>query len=373
MSDPYLAQLSDTLRNYGVDQPVTVVDLDRLEANCTIALAAADPGVNRRLVAKSLPCLPLLDHIRNLIPTSGLMTFSETMLTALLRAETGTDHLLGKPLPVSSAARLLAACSDAVDRVQWLIDTPDRLQEYLKLAEGSKSRLRISLEVDIGLHRGGMTSHQVAEAARAVAAHPNAQLSGLMGYEAHLAKLPRFLRSRASRSCAEAYRRAIDALPATNSRLCLNTGGSLTFQSYKAAGFANEIAFGSVLVKPSDFDHASTRDFTPATYLATPILKVMPGNTLPGLGFLPRRKTDIAVFGGYYMADPLYPNGFAYSSVFGRSTNQEVWTGPMAASVQPGDIALLRPTQSEAVLNQFGRLLAVRDNQVVHEWPCLPN
>ncbi|WP_120636074.1 alanine racemase [Ruegeria sp. EL01] len=373
MSDPYLAQLSDTLRRHGVDQPVTVVDLDRLEANCATALAAADPDLNWRLVAKSLPCLPLLDHIRRLIPTSGLMTFSEPMLTALLKAEPGTDHLIGKPLPVSSAARILAACTDAADRVQWLIDTPERLQEYLVLAEDSKSLLRISFEVDIGLHRGGMKTLQVAEAARAVTAHPHARLSGLMGYEAHLPKLPGILKSRASRSCAEAYRRATDALPETNSQLCLNTGGSLTFQSYKAAGSANEIAFGSVLVKPSDFDHASTQNFGPAAYLATPILKVMPGNALPGLDFLPRRKTDIAIFGGYYMADPVYPDGFAYSSVFGRSTNQEVWTGPMSTSAQPGDIALLRPRQSEAVLNQFGTLLAVRDKQVVHEWPCLPN
>ena len=42
------------------------------------------------------------------IPTSGLMTFSEPMLQVLLMAEPDTDHLLGKPLPVTSAARLLS-------------------------------------------------------------------------------------------------------------------------------------------------------------------------------------------------------------------------------------------------------------------------
>ena len=86
-----------------------------------------------------------------------------------------------------------------------------------------------------------------------------------------------------------------------------------------------------------------------------------------------RRKSDIAVFGGHYLAQPAFPESFAYSSIFGRSSNQEVWTGPKSTPVQPGDIALLRPSQSEAVLNQFGVLLALRGGQVVHEWPCLPN
>ncbi|NVO54542.1 alanine racemase [Rhodobacteraceae bacterium B1Z28] len=374
MSDRYLSQLSETLRHHGVDHPIAVIDLDRLDANCRAALAGVDTGLHRRLVAKSLPCLPLLDHIRSLVPTSGLMTFSEPMLHELLGVETGTDHLIGKPLPVRSAARVLAAHSDAVDRVQWLIDTPERLHEYLTLSEDTKSPLRLSLELDIGLHRGGLTPDQVDQVAQAITTHPYARLSGVMGYEAHLAKLPTFLRSRANRVCAEIYRQAVAALPDTDGQLCLNTGGSLTFQSYSSDGTANEVAFGSVLVKPSDFDHAMTQDFQPAAFVATPILKAIPSNLLPGLEFLPRRnKTDIAVSGGHYLGQPVFPSGFAYSSIFGRSSNQEVWTGPASTQVGPGDIALIRPSQSEAVLNQFGSVLAVRGNQVIHEWPCLPN
>ncbi|WP_170331693.1 alanine racemase [Ruegeria arenilitoris] len=374
MSDNYLRQLSDTLKRHGVDKPVAVVDLDRLDANCAAATKGADQGLDYRLVAKSLPCLPLLDHIRSKIPTSGLMTFSEPMLLALLAAEPEIDHLLGKPLPVTSAARVLQVQPDAARRVQWLIDTPVRLAEYLDLAERIESTLRLSLELDIGLHRGGMTPDQVAQAGKMIDTHPHVVLSGVMGYEAHLAKLPSMLRGAAARSCTEAYRRSVEALGAGRGDLCLNTGGSLTFQSYMASGSATEVAFGSVLVKPSDFDHATTQAFSPALLLATPILKVMPGNRLPGLDFLgPRRRTDIAVFGGHYLAEPAYPEKFKYSGIFGRSSNQEVWTGPKATQAQPGDIALLRPSQSEAVLNQFGLLLGIHGNEVVHEWGCLPN
>jgi D-serine deaminase-like pyridoxal phosphate-dependent protein len=369
----YLQTLSETLRTYGVDKPVTVVDLDRLEANCALAISGADVGLDLRLVAKSLPCLPLLDHIRARISTSGLMTFSEPMLLALLQAEPKTDHLIGKPLPVSSAARVLAGCPDAAARVQWLIDTPERLRDYLALAAERQSALRLSFEVDIGLHRGGFQPEQVADIAREIAGNPNARLSGTMGYEAHLAKLPGFLKKRATQMSADAYRLAISGLPNGGEGLCLNTGGSLTFQSYGARIGVTEVAFGSVLIKPSDFDHDSTQGFQPAAFIATPILKVMPANPLPGLEFLPRNKTDLAVFGGHFLAGPVFPKGFGYSSIFGRSSNQEVWTGPRSATVVPGDIALLRPTQSEAVLNQFGIILAVRGNQVVEEWESLPN
>lgn len=70
MSDNYLRQLSDTLKRHDVDKPVAVVDLDRLDANCAAATKGADQGLDYRLVAKSLPCLPLLDHIRSKIPIS---------------------------------------------------------------------------------------------------------------------------------------------------------------------------------------------------------------------------------------------------------------------------------------------------------------
>ncbi|CUJ86144.1 putative amino acid aldolase or racemase [Ruegeria denitrificans] len=369
----YLQTLSETLHAYGVDQPIMVVDLDRLDANCVLAENVSDAGLDRRLVAKSLPCLPLLDHIRGKIQTSGLMTFSEPMLLALLKLETKTDHLIGKPLPVSSAARVLSECPDAAVRVQWLIDSPERLKAYLALATDRQLALRLSLEVDIGLHRGGFQPEQVAGIAQEIDVNPNARLSGVMGYEAHLAKLPGFLRKRAVRASADAFDQAVSSLPKTAKGLCLNTGGSLTFQSYRAEEKASEIAFGSVLAKPTDFDHPTTREFFPAAFIATPILKTMPGNSLPGLDFLSRRKTDLAIFGGYFRAQPVFPKGFGYSSVFGRSTSQEVWTGPPAASVKPGKIALLRPTQSEAVLNQFGTMLAVRGDQVVDEWECLPN
>lgn len=40
--------------------------------------------------------------------------------------------------------------------MQWLIDTPERLEEYRQLAERLNRRMRINVEIDVGLHRGGV-------------------------------------------------------------------------------------------------------------------------------------------------------------------------------------------------------------------------
>ena len=373
MTAEYLEHLAQALRDHGVDRPVAVVDLDRVDGNCDAARAGLGHGLQARLVAKSLPCLPLLDHIRARIPTSGLMSFSEPMLSALLAAEPDTDHLLGKPLQVTAARRVLEAHPDAARRVQWLIDTQQRLDAYLSLAADTGQTLRLSLEIDVGLHRGGLTPDQVAGVAARIADHAHAALSGVMGYEVHLAKLPAPLRRRARRASATAFGQAVAALGQGAQGLCLNTGGSLTFQDPATRSLATEVAFGSVLVKPSDFDHASTGAFLPALFLATPILKVMPRNPVPGIDLPGLRRTNLAISGGHYLAGPVWPEGFGYSGVFGRSSNQEVWVGPKTTRAQPGDIALLRPSQSEAVLNQFGTVLALRQGRVVAEWACLPN
>jgi D-serine deaminase-like pyridoxal phosphate-dependent protein len=41
-------------------------------------------------------------------------------------------------------------------------------------------------------------------------------------------------------------------------------------------------------------------------------------------------------------------------------------------NIEPGDLAFLRPTQSEAVLQQFGPLLVYSQGCIVGEWATIP-
>lgn len=73
------------------------------------------------------------------------------------------------------------------------------------------------------------------------------------------------------------------------------------------------------------------------------------------------------VRGGYWkacmvsssgVAEPLYP-----------STNQSSVTTSNSVDLQLDDYMILRPTQSEGVILQFGDLLVVKDGQLANRWP----
>ena len=370
--DLFLCQLSEGLKTQGVDAATMVVDLDRLDANIEAIQRHADPALNWRLVAKSLPCFPLLQYVQRALAINSYMTFSEPMMAALLCADAEADHLVGRPFLVSAARRILTEFAGAEQRIQWLVDSDQRVKEYSDLAQELGVRLRLSFEVDVGLHRGGFDPVSVRAAMDDARKQLGLEVSGVMCYEAHLPKMPSMLKASASAACDARIHQA--AASVTDG--CINAGGSLTFDRYRAGGDVNDISFGSILMQPTDFVSKHLNDFQPALFIATPVLKVMHKNPIPGLEFLPDRwsKTfDLAIQGGYYKGLPVFPPQATYSKIFGRSSNQEVWSCPSGWEVAAGDIALLHPSQSEAVLSQFGTVTAVRGGQIVDVWPCLPS
>jgi D-serine deaminase-like pyridoxal phosphate-dependent protein len=157
----------------------------------------------------------------------------------------------------------------------------------------------------------------------------------------------------------------------------LNAGGSPTYQLYSEGTFPfNELAAGSCLVKPTDFDLPTLADHRPASYIAAPVLKRQDGLQLPGidLGNLqslwnPNRANTFFTYGGYWKADLESPPGLSYNSLFGRSTNQEMVNGSGSVNLQPGDWIFLRPTQSEFVFLQFGDIAVYDRGEIVERWP----
>jgi D-serine deaminase-like pyridoxal phosphate-dependent protein len=157
----------------------------------------------------------------------------------------------------------------------------------------------------------------------------------------------------------------------------LNAGGSPTYQMYDQGTYPfNELAAGSCLVMPTDFDLPTLADHVPASYIATPVLKALDTLEIPGidLGAIqslwdPNRARTFFTYGGYWKARPESPRGLVNNPLFGRSTNQEMLNGSRNIHLQPDDWVFLRPTQSEFVFLQFGDI-AVYDKGIITErWP----
>lgn len=388
----FFTRLTKALRHAGLSQPTLVIDRERLHANAKRVRANLEPGLALRLVNKSLPSLPLLDELAQLTGTQRQMVFNLPYLQMLAEQRPQSDVLLGKPFPVAAAAQMLGQLPrsgfDASQQVQWLIDSPARLAQYRDLARGLRRPLRINLEIDVGLHRGGVPDEATLQQVIALLREePLLRWSGLMGYDAHTEKIPDIAgsRARAHQHVLQTYRARLQAMQGSGltppgAPLTLNTGGSPTYRLHRAGGPANEVAVGSAFVKPTDFDTPLLADLQAAAWIATPVLKVqgfLAPNGVEPLGELaqrwdPNQRTAHFIHGGHWLARPESPAGLQASGLIGPSSNQQLFLGSGRQGLQPDDPVFFRPTQSEAVLQQFGDIAVVEGDRVVAMWPVFP-
>ncbi len=380
------AAMQDALRAAAHCQPVVVVDRERLDRNLDQLAATVPAGFGVRIVAKSLPSIDLLRYVMERLDTDRLMTFNLPMLRTLAAVLPDVDQLCGKPFPVAAADRFYDMPGASTARVQWLVDTPDRLAQYEELATRRGLRLRVSFELDIGLHRGGFAPGAVLRSALERVGSGELDFAGFMGYEAHVAKFPAGrLRDRVFARALDTYRDAIDIArrvhgdDAIDSAI-LNAAGSPTYALHDGAGPANEISIGSALLKGTDFDTDLLGAFQPAVYIAAPVLKVLDAPQVPGLPADGRRfgrrrarsRRAVFIHGGHWLAGPVHPPGLRHSRLFGRSSNQEMFTLTGDAPLEPDDFVFLRPTQTEAVLLQFGDIAVFDAGSIVEHWPAMP-
>ena len=130
--DAYFVTLSQALRRAGLAHPVLVIDQRRLDQNIATARETLAPKkLPLRIVVKSLPAQGLIDHVARGMATERFMVFNGAMLQTMA-ARPGADLLLGKPLPAAEFAEILARIGpEPMGRIQWLIDTPQRLKAYV--------------------------------------------------------------------------------------------------------------------------------------------------------------------------------------------------------------------------------------------------
>lgn len=384
--DAYFAALNDLLKREGPGRPVMVLDLDRMNANVDRLAAAVGPDRTYRVVVKSLPSLPLLRHVMARARTDALMVFHQPFLNAVSAAFPHSDALLGKPMPVAAARSYFAALpaenAAAAGNVQWLIDTRSRLEAYQALARGLGVRLRVNLEIDVGLHRGGFPEPAAIEPVLdVIAADPaHLTLSGLMGYEPHLTGLGASLEHPAVQDVLARYRGFVERIRARGidpAGLTLNGAGSHTLGIYRGDATMNDLSAGSGVVKPTDFDTHHLAAHEPAVFIGAPVLKRYDALRVPGDPWFadalawwdPNLRRLHFIYGGYWKARYVSPRGIPEPLY--HSTNQEPFTTSTSVDLAVGDYAFLRPTQSERVMLQFGDLLVVRDGRIVDRWDVL--
>ena len=381
----YFINLTEVLNQTQLWQPALLVDQNRLDQNLQLVRERVPAHLDLRIVDKSLASIPLLKYIMRKLNCNKVMSFHLPVTLAVLEAMPECDVLYGKPMPAGALEKLLATQPREVwqrlfNCTTWLIDTPKRLQQYHTLAQSYQCEMQFVFEVDVGLHRGGFTS--AAELASAVTLLPRLPLlkcRGLMGYDAQVAEIPGFFGGPAREriNSNEKLKAFINCLPEQN-RQVINTGGSKTVLSYRDETVATEISAGSAFLQPTDFDLAGLAELQPALFIVTPVLKTLDAE-LPGPRWLTGclqafrlfPKKGCFIYGGKWMAEPVWPAGMHCNSLWGESSNQQFMALPDDSKLGVDDRVFFRPTQSEAVLQCFGQLVVYRDKAIIDYWNSL--
>jgi D-serine deaminase-like pyridoxal phosphate-dependent protein len=358
-----------------------LVDLDAVDHNIAVVRATLGPKFALRLVTKSLPSTGLIRHIMMVGGTNKLMTFSEGVLGEMLE-DFGwdMDTLQGRPMPVEGAERLLRRYSAAAN-VRWLVDTVDRAKEYAALAKRMHIHLRVAVEIDVGLRRGGAIDNaDLLNILAVIDANKRfLTFAGFMGYDGHVFFGPAFGQDADAEFAAvhARYRAFVNAgaaaYPEMFSRkdLVFNSGGSNSYNRYTKDFVdtpVNDVAMGSGFVMPGNYATSQANlqalGHYPALHLATPVLKRIVPAELPFLqGYLPQlAQGDPNLEVSFFMLSGPGPSQVVYPP-------QLVWNpilspGPFPTCPQAGD-----PLGNQALMNGSHDLqLGVGD--FIFGWIC---
>ena len=371
----YFSLLNESLKREGPGRPVMLIDRDAVNHNVDMIADSVGHKKKYRVVVKSLPSLALLGHVMSRSKTNSLMVFHQPFLNAVAENLPQSDVLLGKPLPVSAArtfySKLGNRSYDAANKIQWLIDSPDRLLQYMQLAKDLGVSLKLNIEIDVGLRRGGYSSIEQFNSSleKTRASGSLVQISGLMGYEPHLTGRKAQLQDKSVQDVLAVYRGFKESL--ANSGLdyrgmTFNGAGSHTLKIYEKDDTMNDLSAGSAVVMPTDFDTYHLQENRPACFIATPILKRYEGNP-----FLQAPSKNMErlyyIYGGYWKANIASPP--TIGKPIYQSTNQSPITTAADVELDVDDYVFYRPTQSEHVMLQFGDLITVSGGKLEKRWP----
>ncbi|MGC8878753.1 MAG: DSD1 family PLP-dependent enzyme [Anaerolineae bacterium] len=172
-----------------IDTPALCLDIEAVEANVTrMAEFARQAGVHLRPHAKTHKC-PMLAHMQLAAGAIGItcakLSEAEVLVAAGIRDILIANQVIGS----AKIARLvnLAAHSEVIVAV----DDPENVAELDAAAQAKGVRLRVVIEIDIGMQRCGVTPGQpVLELARQITRSPGLRFEGVMGYEGHVIFTP---------------------------------------------------------------------------------------------------------------------------------------------------------------------------------------
>ena len=142
---------------------------------------------------------------------------------------------------------------------------------------------------------------------------------------------------------------------------------------------AEEVILENILKDEAAEGILVLEDFEESSFIASPVLKRLQGGRLPAVewagplirGWDKNQAQTYFAYSGNWLADLESPPGLSKHFAY-LSSNQQGYNASSSVGLDIDDFIFLRPTQSEAVLLEFGDLIGVRGNVIEQRWPVLP-
>jgi D-serine deaminase-like pyridoxal phosphate-dependent protein len=395
----YFKQLGADLAAAGFGTPQIIIDLDRLDANAD-SIVGTIGGDRYRIVEKSLPSLDVLGYIQARTGTNKFLLLHLPFLPALLAKFPAAQVLVGKNQPIAAVTTFFdslatsADRADAASRVTFLVDSPTRVAELVALASSLGLALQVGVEIDAGLHRGGVrTPAELPPVLDGFVANPNAiSFAGLLGYDGHIIGSPAAPgieenAVRAAYSAVEAvFRASVSVIQSQfaslwKSNLIFNSGGSNTYPLHHG-GVVNDVATGGGMLRPNSYSNMFIGALQPALFIAAPVIAQFDAAEIPFVDDVGQSLEDgnqsFSMYGGGWAAVFVYPRNLSLAPLVNDPENmnlvpnQTLIVAPGDITISPGDWIFHQPRVADAMF-QFQDILLVRGGRLqTQTWQAYP-
>lgn len=346
-----------------IDTPALVVDLDRMERNIsTMARFFAPRPAKLRPHFKTPKCAEVVE--RQLAAGAiGVTCAKLGEAEALAGAGVRTSVLIANQLVGAAKLSRLVALAPTLPELMVAVDSEAQVDALDAALAGSKARVGVLIEADIGMHRCGTDSPEETVALARKLAKSRAAWRGIMGYEGHAVLVPDAGKRKELAETAGATLRAhVLALRAAGlAPEIVSAGGTGTFELTGSADFVTEIQAGSYVFMDGRYRDVRT-DFETALTLHTTVLRRRGRLVITDAGV----KSLSSDFGMPRGADlPLGVVGL--SEEHGHLLIDEGADLPLA----PGDRIRLLPSHGDTTINLHDRYYAARGDDVAEVWPIV--
>jgi D-serine deaminase-like pyridoxal phosphate-dependent protein len=228
--------------------PALVLDLDAMRENVATMAAWTRRHVAVRPHFKTHKCIEIA---REQLEAGAIGITCATVWEARALVEAGIDEILIANEVASPAKMSLLAELACRSNITVAVDDADNATALAAAVTGRAAELGVLVEVDVGLHRGGVRCHGAAtRLARHVSTLSGLRLRGVMGYEGHVVTEPdRDVRRQRAGMAMDELAAYVDALRADGHAIeIVSAGGTNTYDMTGADARVTELQAGTYVV-----------------------------------------------------------------------------------------------------------------------------